>query len=522
MRLTKIKIENYRLLLNSELIVDEKTTLIVGRNNTGKTSCNDLVNNVIKGKALEYDDYPLAKREVLYDLLYKFMKQEISYPELKKGLPITALEFWVDYSLDAPEDNLGALSPFIIDVDESITEAIVRIEYSLKKDEERLREIFIPYFYDGDNFNAENSDVHDAIADNFQKIFELVIYAVNPLNMGERQVKSVKELVELFPFYSIPAERELGGDGTQKKSSLGKLITSYFDVKEEDLDPGIAKEMIELRKVVEKANSEVQKKSDELLGSVVNKAIGFGYPNGEELQLAVNTKLQIDDQIKNQTELAYTSDFQNETLPSSHNGLGYLNLIKMEFLLAAYAKEIENQSESCIPLVFIEEPESHMHPQMQHNFADYLETFLGKISNVHIQTFVTTHSSHIANTIDFSKIRYAKRTKDGVIFKNLKSFVDSGEADVDFIKKYLTLSRCDLFFADKVIFVEGASERLLIPDMISKCEAEGLFKPQKYNLSAQYYALIEIGGAYAKEFIPFVKFLDIPCLILTDIDSVGD
>ena len=73
---------------------------------------------------------------------------------------------------------------------------------------------------------------------------------------------------------------------------------------------------------------------------------------------------------------------------------------------------------------------------------------------------------------------------------------------MDFIQKYLNLSRCDLFFADKVIFVEGASERLLLPDMIDKCDKEGLFNPETYKLSAQYYALIEIGGAYAYKFIP--------------------
>ena len=93
---------------------------------------------------------------------------------------------------------------------------------------------------------------------------------------------------------------------------------------------------------------------------------------------------------------------------------------------------------------------------------------------------------------------------------------------MNFIKKYLTLSRCDLFFADKIIFVEGASERLLLPDMIEKSNKDGLFDSQKYKLPAQYYALIEIGGAYAYKFIPFVNFLGIPCLILTDIDSMID
>lgn len=54
--------------------------------------------------------------------------------------------------------------------------------------------------------------------------------------------------------------------------------------------------------------------------------------------------------------------------------------------------------------------------------------------------------------------------------------------------------------------VEGASERLLIPDMIDKCDKSGDFSSQKYKLPAQYYTLIEIGGAYAYKFIPFIEF----------------
>lgn len=255
---------------------------------------------------------------------------------------------------------------------------------------------------------------------------------------------------------------------------------------------------------------------------VVNKAVGFGYPNAEELQLGVSTELKIDEQIMDHTKLTYMSDATGETLPSSHNGLGYKNLIKMEFLLADYAQKIKQGDNACIPLLFIEEPESHMHPQMQHAFAEYLENFLKTITDVRIQTFLTSHSAHIANTVDFSKIRYAQKTTTGVEYKNLRTFAQDNPDNMEFIKKYLYLSRCDLFFADKIIFVEGASERLLLPDMIDKSSKEGLFDSQKYKLPAQYYALIEIGGAYAYKFIPFVNFLGIPCLILTDIDSMID
>lgn len=102
---------------------------------------------------------------------------------------------------------------------------------------------------------------------------------------------------ELFPFHIIPAERLLGEDGTQN-SSLSSLISEFFEMNEEELDPSVAEKVKELRAIVEKANKNVQKQSDSILSSLVNDSVGFGYPNGEELQLGVTTQLSIDDQIK--------------------------------------------------------------------------------------------------------------------------------------------------------------------------------------------------------------------------------
>ncbi|MCI5893026.1 MAG: AAA family ATPase [Clostridiales bacterium] len=523
MQLSKIRIKNYRLLIDAELDVDKKTTLIIGRNNTAKTSCMDCIDTVLKGKDFSYNDYPLTKRQNLCSKILEFMEKKIKYDELCEQMDIISVEFIVDYSLDEPDDNLGALSPFIIDVDMDTTTAIVRAEYRLKTEEKALWDLFEKSCYDiNGNFSPDVQEVHSLISEKFENIFELALYAVNPKNIYDRQIKTKKEVSDLFPLYSIPAERVLGEDGTQNNSSLSSLIADFFDLGEDELSTDIVEEVKKLREVVENANKDVQKNSDKILSTLVNSAIGFGYPNSEELQLGVTTKLNIDDQIKNQTKLSYTDGINGESLPSSYNGLGYKNLIKMEFLLVAFAKEVAKRGETCIPLLFIEEPESHMHPQMQHAFAEYLESFLGKISNVHIQTFLTSHSAHIANTMDFSKIRYAQKTKTGVIYKNMNIFALENADNMDFIKKYLTLSRCDLFFADKIIFIEGASERLLMPDIIDKCDQEGLFNSVKYKLPAQYYALIEIGGAYAHKFIPFADFLGLPCLILTDIDSMLD
>ena len=461
MYISKIKIKNYRLLIDAELEVDAKTTLIVGRNNTAKTSCLACIENVLNGHPFSFDDYPLVKRKTLYEIIASFMSKEISFESLCEQLEPISIEFFVDYSLEDSEDNLGALSPFIIDVDVDTTTALIRVEFRLKPDEKVLWRTLEESYYPNGVF-VPSDEARDVISTNFSKLFELVIYAVNPKNPKETQIKKHKELEELFPFHIIPAERLLGEDGTQN-SSLSSLISEFFEMNEEELDPSVAEKVKELRAIVEKANKNVQKQSD---------------------------------------------------------GLGYKNLIKMEFLLAAFAKKIEKCGNACIPLLFIEEPESHMHPQMQHAFAEYLEAFLGKITSVGIQTLLTSHSAQVANTMAFSKVRYAQKTKEGVIYRNLNSFAQENPDNSDFIRKYLTLTKCDLFFADKAILVEGASERLLIPDMIDKCDKSGDFSSQKYKLPAQYYTLIEIGGAYAYKFIPFIEFLGIPCLILTDVDSV--
>lgn len=519
MQLAKIRIKNYRLLVDAELEVDPKTTLIVGRNNTAKTSCFECIGKVLDGTQFSFNDYPLLKRENLYTNFASFMAKEITFEDLCERLEPISIEFLVDYSLDAPEDNLGALSPFIIDVDVDTTTALIRAEYKLKADEKSIWKILEPSYYVNGIFSPDD-DVHNAIISSFHKLFEMTIYAINPKNAEDKQIKKQKELSELFPFHIIQAERRLGEDGTQD-NSLSSLISDFFDMSEDELDPSVSEKVKELRVIVETANKNVQQQSDSILSALVSNAVGFGYPNGEELQLGVTTQLSIDDQIKNQTQLSYTAGTSNERLPSTYNGLGYKNLIKMEFLLAAFAKKVEKCGDACIPLLFIEEPESHMHPQMQHAFAEYLEAFLAKITSIGIQTLLTSHSAHIANTMVFSKIRYAQKTKTGVIYKNLNTFAQENPSNIDFIRKYLTITKCDLFFADKAIFVEGASERLLLPDMIDKCAKAGNFDSQEYKLPAQYYALVEIGGAYAYKFIPFAEFLGIPCLILTDLDSVS-
>lgn len=103
----------------------------------------------------------------------------------------------------------------------------------------------------------------------------------------------------MFPFQIIQAERRLGEDGS-KNESLSSLINDFFTMNEDDLDPNVSNKVKELKKAIADANKKVQQSTDNILSELVSKAVGFGYPNGEELQLGVTTNLSIDEQVKNQ------------------------------------------------------------------------------------------------------------------------------------------------------------------------------------------------------------------------------
>ena len=96
MLLSKITINNFRLIVNAELNVHQNITLIVGRNNTAKTSCMNILEKVVKNRVLSYDDYPLQRRKYAFILLAQFMRKKITYEQLCKRLPLTSIEFLID------------------------------------------------------------------------------------------------------------------------------------------------------------------------------------------------------------------------------------------------------------------------------------------------------------------------------------------------------------------------------------------------------------------------------------------
>ena len=507
-------------MTNVEINLDTNTTIIVGRNNSGKTSLMDFIRKVTHGNKLTFHDYPMCCRDGLYKSTEEYLNNEISYEDFVSSVLCPSIKFCVSYDLEKPEESLGALSPFIIDTDMDTTTASILAEYRFTISEESFKECFLVEQEDDEDSKVSYDFIQKIIKKRFSGFFTLTIEAVNPNDESDKQKKSLSELGELFPVYIIRAERGMDESELINSNPLSPILTRLFKSDIENTYSDVQEETQKLRSLVTKSNEDIEEKTNALLADIVQKSLGFGYPNAEEMKFKAITQIALEEQIKSHTDLSYIEAGLNEELPSTYNGLGYKNLIKIEFELAEFSKQIEDSVEVAVPLLFLEEPESHMHPQLQQTFVKFLNSFLAKISSKAIQVLLTTHSSHIANAVPFSQIRYVQKQRNQISYKDLGEFSKTNKKNADFIHKYLTISRCDLFFADKAILIEGTAERLLIPDMINKCES--FYQSEAPNLSSQYYSLIEVGGAYAHVFCPFLEYLGIPTLIITDIDSIDD
>ena len=530
MYISQVKIKNFRLLKDVTIDFDKSLTLFVGKNNTGKTSIINIMELILSEKKdLSFEDYPLDCRKILYEAVKEYWTNTDDNPVLafQKAVPTVSIKIKIDYSDDA--ESYGALSNFIIDLDDECNSVFISVSFDIPLTvEETLAKCKVKYdtLMASSELPDENLCIANVVKEFFSDFFEMNIATVNPGNPEYMMPCSKNDLKGLFCMRVIKAERSLDESDSAIDNPLGQIMKKLFDSEVGEVETELRPALEGLQSIVSDVNFNVQNRITSHMDKIVSSMTPFGYPNGEDLKLKANTTIALEKRIIDATELAYVSADIGESLPGSHNGLGYKNLIKISMELHDYARTVK-ADRTKIPLLFIEEPEAHMHPQLQTTFVEFLGDFLQKeVGDNIIQSVITTHSAHIANTVAFTNVRYIRRFKNYVVYKNLGGFIVSGtnkkekKQHLDFLQKYMKLSYCDLYFCDKAILVEGASERLLIPDMIRKCEESGAFGSM--TLSSQYYTIVEIGGAYAHLFYDFVDYIGVPTLVITDIDFVDE
>lgn len=139
------------------------------------------------------------------------------------------------------------------------------------------------------------------------------------------------------------------------------------------------------------------------------------------------------------------------------HGLGYNNLLFMacELLLLG-------QDEETLPLLLIEEPEAHLHPQLQLRLVEFLQEQAAAAVGRQVQVILTTHSPNLASKVKLANMVIVCH---GQAFPLASEDTLLSETDYRFLERFLDVTKANLFFARGVLVVEGDAEALLLPSM---------------------------------------------------------
>ncbi|QNX86200.1 ATP-dependent nuclease [Acinetobacter seifertii] len=534
MKLKKITIQNFRRLENVTIDIEDKETIFVGPNNSGKTSATAIFKCFLGGTDFKIYDISASRVADFESFLHS------NDPSL---LPEIILDLW--FSIDPNTIAFGrvfTLLPHLSD----FTEVGLRMTYTIENPNKLREDYEAAYPIEQTGNRAKSLFQFLAIDKKLNYYFSTNYYSLEKKENENSEIietatlldrNDAKKLVsQLIKVEFVDAQRNINDDDSNRSNRLSTAFASFYKKNLEQSDYAA-----EAHEVINKNNKQLTAHYETQFSPLMNLIKGLGIPSVNDRELRIISSLSPESALRGNTELIYIDPNQGHDLPELYNGLGFKNLIYM----AIQARHFHSQwlitpvNRPLCLLIFIEEPEVHLHAQVQQSFIANIWNVINESvespDQAHLvpQIVVTTHSSHIIDAIDFEKVRYFQRSyttrqtnQTGIRnvsnVMSLRSFRPqiitqetgiqiSPEESIAFLKKYLRLTHCDLFFSDAAILIEGAAEKLLLPSIIESSAKK---------LKSTYLTILEVGGAYAHRFEGLLEFLKIPYLVITDIDSV--
>lgn len=551
-----IHIQNFRKLKDCRIEFSERETIFVGANNSGKTTAVDSLMKFLKQKSFLTRDFTLSNWESINKIGSDWIaEKDLSKLDLSIGIwekYLPALDIW----LKVEKNELQYVNKLIPTMDWKGGSLGIRLRLEPDKIEDLYKE-FIEVSAKAKSINSSvkkpnkeeiftlwPKDMWDFL-EKRMALLKVKTYLLNPdlssspQKLTEHDVPlEADALAGLIKIDVINAQRGFSDVNAEvndpSSKSLSSQLRSYYDT---HLNPDInpTENDITALKAIDSAKELFDSNLKESFKPSLGELELLNYPGFGSAKINLSSKFNTSDGLNHDSSVQYYLDENtpNLSLPEKYNGLGYQNLISIIFKLIRFRDEwmrvgkIESSAPELefepLHLVLIEEPEAHLHAQVQQVFIREAYKVLRRHPNLgdnvkfSTQLVISSHSNHIAHETNFTSLRYFKReiatigaVNTSKVVNLSKTFGDES-ATTKFAIRYLKTTHCDLFFADAVILVEGPAERMLLPYFIK----------HHSKLCNCYISILEIGGSHAHTLKPLIESLGIITLIITDIDSVN-
>ncbi|WP_257250937.1 ATP-dependent nuclease [Burkholderia cepacia] len=313
------------------------------------------------------------------------------------------------------------------------------------------------------------------------------------VGLHEENVMTTEMLEDLRAIYLQPLRDPEQGLKPGRMSQISKLVQNMMPDKgaRETLVQKLTEIDEELAKnePISSTNSAITSKHKAMLGAVLAQTLSLDLTSSDFNRFAARVGMVVGGRDVEQ------------------NGLGFNNLIYMAVVLSELAF---NKTASFCGLL-VEEPEAHLHPQLQAVLLDYLKTVEKPAAGERpVQVFVTSHSPNFAALADIDSICCVYDGPTGPVAFAPRD-VAFGKGKKEKLQQYLNVTRAELFFARRIVFVEGSAELFLV---------DALARKAGYDLRKHSISVISTDGLNFDAFLPLFgeKAMQIPVAVITDAD----
>lgn len=423
MFISRVVIRNFRNFSHLDVKMLHGVTCLIGENNTGKT-------NFLHALRLAVDANLSSRYRQLID------------HDIYSGIDIS-------------KPNQVIVSVELCDFEDSIGECALVGCCEVEENKARIHYRFRPRFSIREAIENEEMDGEDLTLDDYH--WEMTGGGANDPAM----VKWNEELgtsirfndLQQYKVIFLPALRDVQREiRLTRTSPLGLVLSeSDMDQTEKDSLVGILREanrQIATSPAINQAGNAIQESFSSTAGEAfdMNVKIGMVDPSFGSISSSLNIL------------------FGNESLQDfepSRNGLGLNNILYISMLLQHF-KDRTSKSETAGQLLLIEEPEAHLHPQLQ-------RVLYNAFDNNKAQVILSTHSTHVSSRAPIeSCIVLTNKGEPSAAVCNLTEGSLLTNNETSDINRYLDATRSTLLYARKVILVEGPAELFFIPELVKK------------------------------------------------------